>query len=383
MTPPGGGSPKGGESASFLGRGGPLAAALPGFEQRDGQIEMADGVEATLRSGGGFIVEAGTGIGKSFAYLIPALLAGRRVVISTATRNLQDQLFERDLPALQKTLGSEVPVERVKGRENYICKLRWAQFRESGEIGVSRARAADLKRVGAWEQKTATGDRDELRGIRGSLEFWRGISTVAENCIGSRCEFHGECHLMTLRKRAEEARILIVNHHRLVADLRVRENDFGWVLPDYDALIVDEAHRLEDVATQAYAASVSSAAAERLTADVARFLASHQLSPPGAAAGVKRLSKALFARLAPPPGDEAPRTLGALDFASEATRDRDALIERLGAFEDEFNALVEGLARDSDASSGGGAPRSEPLSKRIRELRDDLEAIAPRPGVVC
>jgi len=172
-------------AADFLGPHGVLAESLPGFEHRAGQVEMAARVEETLNRDGALMIEAGTGIGKSFAYLIPALLCGERVVISTATKNLQDQLFEKDLPQLQGLLGSRVPVARMKGRENYLCRLEWEKFQTEGDLKLDSRRSADLRRIAAWAEKTKTGDRDEIRGLRGPTDYWRGISTISENCMAA------------------------------------------------------------------------------------------------------------------------------------------------------------------------------------------------------
>ena len=150
---------------------------------------MAARVERTLERGGHLMVEAGTGVGKSFAYLVPALLFDRLVVISTATRNLQDQLFEKDLPQLQAILGTDVQVARMKGRENYLCKREWDRF-STRRLPLDRARSGDLKRIARWAEVTRSGDRDQIRGIRGPLDFWRGVSAVSENCIGRRCARH-------------------------------------------------------------------------------------------------------------------------------------------------------------------------------------------------
>lgn len=366
-------------AADFLGEGGALARALDGFEHRRGQVEMAERVEATLGGGGALLVEAGTGIGKSFAYLLPALLCGKRVVVSTATRNLQDQLFEKDLPQLQRILGSRVPTARMKGRENYLCRRRWAEFRASPDLGMRR-RKADLTRIARWAAKTRTGDRDEIGGLTGGLDYWRGISAVSENCTGQQCADYDDCHLMTLRQQARKSRIVVVNHHLLVADLVVRQRfDFGVVLPDYDLLIVDEAHRLEGAATQSLSTTVSSSAAERLATDLGRFCRRMEEKAPPAASRLKRPFGALFEALAPDSdGPRDHRTLEPEGLPDSVRRDAGAAEEELRALDEEYSAVLDRLREraSADGRSAEELPHgAEHLRRRIAELAIDLHAV--------
>lgn len=366
-------------SAEFLGEGGALARALDGFEHRRGQVEMAERVEATLGGGGALMVEAGTGIGKSFAYLIPALLCGKRVVVSTATRNLQDQLFEKDLPQLQRILGSRVPTARMKGRENYLCRRRWAEFRASPDLGM-RSRKQDLTRIARWAEKTATGDRDEIGGLTGGLDYWRGISAVSENCTGQQCADYDDCHLMTLRQQAWKSRIVVVNHHLLVADLMVRQRfDFGVVLPEYDLLIVDEAHRLEGAATQSLSTTVSSSAAERLATDLGRFCRRVEAKAPPAASRLKRPFGSLFEALAPfSEGLREHRIFEPEKLSDSVRRDAAAAEEELRALDEEYSAVLDRLREraSADGRSAEELPHgAENLRRRIAELLTDLHSV--------
>lgn len=374
-------------AADFLGEGGALARALDGFEHRRGQVEMAERVEATLREGGALMVEAGTGIGKSFAYLIPALLCGKRVVVSTATRNLQDQLFEKDLPQLQHILGSKVPTARMKGRENYLCRRRWDEFRASPDLGM-RPRKQDLARIARWAAKTRTGDRDEILGLTGGLDYWRGLSAVSENCTGQQCPDYDDCHLMTLRQQARKSRIVVVNHHLLVADLMVRQRfDFGVVLPDYDLLIVDEAHRLEGAATQSLSTTVSSSAADRLSTDLGRFCRRVEAEAPPAASRLKRPFRSVFEALAPT--SEGPREHRILDpgeLPDSVRRDAANAEGELHALDEEYSAVLETLRGRAQAN---GRPAeelphgAEHLRRRIAELSTDLHSVLePSPNTV-
>ena len=371
-------------AADFLGPRGVLSESLPGFEHRAGQVEMAARVEATLNGDGALMIEAGTGIGKSFAYLIPALLCGERVVISTATRNLQDQLFEKDLPQLQGLLGSRVPVARMKGRENYLCKLEWAKFQTEGDLKLDSRRSADLRRIARWAEKTKTGDRDEIRGLRGPTDYWRGISTISENCIGRRCPHHEECHLTTLRKAAHSSQILIVNHHLLVADLIVRQTDFGEVLPEYDHLIVDEAHRLEDAATHGLSSTLSGAAADRLATDLTRFLkrAAPELASPPAIRKLRRSYRELFETLAPE-RDDRPRLFHPESLPPEAREHAEAASLQLQALEGHLLKVREAQRENPPPDGSDGETGAERLLKRVAEFRIELTALmTPRPDYV-
>ena len=345
---------------------------------------MAARVEETLNGDGALMVEAGTGIGKSFAYLIPALLCGERVVISTATRNLQDQLFEKDLPQLQRILGSRVPAARMKGRENYLCRLEWQKLQTASDLPVDRRRSADLRKIAGWAEKTKTGDRDEIRGLRGPLDFWRGISTISENCIGRRCPHHEQCHLTTLRRQGHASQILIVNHHLLIADLIVRQTDFGEVLPEYDHLIVDEAHRLEDAATHGFSSTLSSTAAERLTADLARFLkrAAPNQPPPPAARQLKRSYDWLFETLAPDQEDR-PRLFDPAALPDEAKEHEEAASLQLEALERHLQKVRDALRENPAPDGSDGEAGADRFLKRINELREGLRSLlAPRPDYV-
>ena len=371
-------------AADFLGPDGALAEALPGFEHRPGQVEMAGRVEATLNEGGSLMVEAGTGIGKSFAYLIPALLCGERVVVSTATRNLQDQLFEKDLPELQRILGSRVRAARLKGRENYLCRLEWEKFQEAPDLPLNRDRKNDIRRIAKWAERTKTGDRDEIRGIRGPLEFWRGISTISENCIGRRCPHYDGCHLMTLRQQARESQILIVNHHLLIADLKVRQKDFGEVLPEYEHLIVDEAHRLEDAATHGFSSTLSSAAVDRLGTDLTRFLkrAAPQQAAPRSLKQLRRVYRDLFEIFAPAPEDWQ-RHLDPAVVTDAADAFQKAALTQIEALAAHVSDVREALKKDPPADDGDAETGAERFLKRIEDLGAELRALlAVRPDYV-
>jgi ATP-dependent DNA helicase DinG len=253
----------------FFGRGGPLAGILPAYEERPAQAEFAEAVGRVLEDGGLLLAEAGTGTGKTLAYLYPAVELGRRVVVSTGTKNLQEQLLHKDIPILARALGRDLSVAVMKGRGNYLCLLRFRSFGQAGSF--RRLDEIPLFRVvEAWSAGTETGDRAEIDDLPDAVDFWREIAATSENCIGQSCPDFDPCWVTRMRQRALEADLVVVNHHLLCADLAVKEGTYGSVIPDYDTVILDEAHLLEDVATQYFGIQVSSHRLEDLCRDVER-----------------------------------------------------------------------------------------------------------------
>ena len=254
------------DAGHLLGPSGPLARGVSGYEHRPGQIRMARGVQEVLEHDGVLLIEAGTGTGKTWAYLIPAALSGRRVLVSTGTRALQDQIMEKDIPALERSLGIEIDAACVKGLANYLCLRRFNELQRSADAAQPRfARALPLLRD--WSQTTDTGDRADLAEIAEEDPVWARVVSGSDTRIGARCDHYDECFVTRVRKRAEAAQIVVVNHHLFFADLALRETGFASVLPDYDAVIFDEAHQLEDTATLFFGSRVSTAMIDRLVRD--------------------------------------------------------------------------------------------------------------------
>jgi ATP-dependent DNA helicase DinG len=249
--------------------GGALARALGGFEPRETQRAMARAVAETFDDGGLILVEAGTGTGKTVAYLVPAILSGKRVLVSTGTKNLQEQIFFKDLPALAGALGVPVTATCMKGRGNYLCLHRFDSFRQRPVFGSIDERL-HLRAVEEWAGRTETGDRAELEELPEDLSFWSDISATTEQCLGTECPRYQDCFLTRMRQKAAESQIVIVNHHLLCADAAVRHNSFGEVIPGCDAVVIDEAHQLEDTATQYFGFSISNYRLEELTRDAGR-----------------------------------------------------------------------------------------------------------------
>ena len=254
------------EVADAFAPGGTIATALPGFEARPAQLEMAAAVADVFTEGGVLLAEAGTGTGKTLAYLVPAILSRNRVLVSTGTKNLQEQIFFKDLPVLRESLGIPFSATYMKGRANYLCLHRFADFRDSGIH--SRDESHHIELIDAWRKGTDTGDRAEIEDLPEDLPFWNDISASAENCIGSDCPQYQDCYVTRMRQRAAESDVVIVNHHLLCADAAVRQGAYGEVIPSCDYAIVDEAHQLEDVATQYFGVAVSNYRVDDLARDV-------------------------------------------------------------------------------------------------------------------
>jgi ATP-dependent DNA helicase DinG len=242
----------------ILGTAGPFARHLAGFRPRKPQVRMAAAVAQSLAAREPLIVEAGTGTGKTFAYLVPALLAGLRVLISTGTRTLQDQLYAKDVPLVASAIGTPAKVALLKGRSNYLCLYRLKREVAQGALeGIAKPDPL-LAKLESWSTITRTGDLAEVPGINDAHPLWPRVTSTRDNCLGQRCSDYANCHVVNARREAQAADLVIVNHHLLLADLALKEDGFGDILGTADAVILDEAHQIPDLATQFFGASVSS-----------------------------------------------------------------------------------------------------------------------------
>ena len=246
---------------------GALARALPDFEPRDGQAAMAQEVATVLEQGGVLLAEAGTGTGKTLAYLVPAILSGQRALVSTGTKNLQEQIFFKDIPLLREALDVPFTAAYMKGRANYLC-LHRLDLLADGLQPSRMSNLALLPIVREWASRTETGDRAELEDLPEDMAFWHDVSADAETCLGTECPRYDECFVTLMRQRAAAADVVIVNHHLLCADAAVRQDAYGEVIPSCSHAIIDEAHQLEDVATQYFGYSISNHRLERLAQDL-------------------------------------------------------------------------------------------------------------------
>jgi ATP-dependent DNA helicase DinG len=299
----------------IFGHGGPLEQTLSGFKVRREQLRMAQRVAEALAAREALIVEAGTGTGKTFAYLVPALLSNARILISTGTRTLQDQLFARDLPLLSAALGRPARVALLKGRANYLCRYRLARGQEAQQLSLDESQRprgvqAMLTRIERWARTTQRGDLAEVRGLSDSHPVWGQVTSTRESCLGIRCPEAARCHVVQARREALEADIVIVNHHLLLADLALKEDGFGDLLGCADAVILDEAHQIPDLATQFFGASVSSRQLETLLRDLRLELSTQPArtasgTPRAAAAALCAAEDALHALRAAAPAASA------------------------------------------------------------------------------
>ncbi len=355
-----------------LGPGSPLAKALPGWEHREGQLAMAQAVEVALEEERHLLVEAGTGTGKTLAYLVPAVLSGRKVVVSTATRALQEQIFVKDIPLVAQALAAYgVPVKAalMKGLSNYACLRRFEEARSSGAHAVDR----EFLRIEAWMRQTESGDRAELSDLPEDARAWLSVASSSETRIGVGCEHHGRCFVTRMRKEAEDAQIVVVNHHLFLADLALRTGPRGAhasVIPAYDAVIFDEAHQVDDIATDFFGTRVSSAKVESLLHDAERTLAKANALEAlkngpvrGTLEQAREASKTFFALLASTAAaaGEGRKTLGEDSLGRDVRDAHLALDLRLQALQ----AIA--LLRSEEAV--------QMLGHRAGELRDSLRNI--------
>jgi ATP-dependent DNA helicase DinG len=343
----------------IFGSAGPLSRSLPGYAVRGEQVEMAEHVAAALEGRETLIVEAGTGTGKTFAYLVPALVSGRRVILSTGTRALQDQLYHRDLPSICGALGRPVRIALLKGRANYLCRHRLDLAEQQAYArGVRREVALAIPTVRAWSHVTKRGDIAELPGIGEADPVWPWVTSTRENCLGAECPVYDQCFVLAARREAQAADIVVVNHYLLMADLVLKEEGFGDLLPGADAIVIDEAHQLPDIAAQFLGYSVSTRQLSAIAKDVAGELLLAQQMGSGVDAALTGLDAQVAAVIAAMAGAET-----RLEHAQWPER----LIEALNGLASRAAELAEGLA--PLAAEGQGA---------FARLRDRLEESAVR-----
>lgn len=236
------------DTKNFFSHEGPLSTVISGYQPRAAQLEMADAIADAIESKQNLIAEAGTGTGKTFAYLAPAILSGKKTIISTGTKNLQDQLFNKDLPVIRKAMKSPFMAALLKGRSNYLCTYR-LQNSLTSTLGFSKEDAQALAQINTWAKRTKTGDISEMSEVSEANPIWYQATSTLDNCLGQDCSDYAECFLVKARKKAQEADILVVNHHLLCADWSLRDGGFGELLPNAEVVIIDEAHQLADTAS--------------------------------------------------------------------------------------------------------------------------------------
>jgi len=246
--------------------GGPLAAAVPGFKLRPQQVQMAEAIHDAIERLGVLVAEAGTGTGKTFAYLVPALLAGGKVVVSTGTKTLQDQLFDRDLPAVREALGSGASAALLKGRANYVCRYRLRRAAAEARF-ATREEASQLRRIERFAAVSTTGDRADLADVPEDAAVWTHATSTRDNCLGQACPDYSECFVMQARRNALAADVVVINHHLFFADVVLRDEGIAELLPACNTLVFDEAHQLPETARLFFGDTVSSAQLVELSRD--------------------------------------------------------------------------------------------------------------------
>ena len=386
-----------------LGAEGPFAREVPGFVPREVQMAMAEAVAAAIDERHTLIAEAGTGTGKTFAYLVPALLSGKRVIVSTGTKALQDQLFHRDLPRVRSVLGARLSAALLKGRANYLCLHRLEQARTEGQF-ASRQQVSDLQRIHAWSTSTRHGDRAELAELAEDSPLWPRVTSTTDNCLGSECAFFNDCFVVKARRAAQEADVVVVNHHLLFADLAIKQEGFGEILPGAHAFILDEAHQVPELAGQFFSVSLSA----RQLAELVRDTIAECGSVTGVLGILQPLTEAITTavrklRLAMDgfPGRAALKRIerdaeveagieglrlalealvNGLAPHNERSRGLDSVHERAQSALARLNQLMDGSARDSvhwyELSAQGFSLHSTPLdlAQPLRELREQSHA---------
>jgi len=358
---------------ALFGQGGALARALEGFVSRPSQRRMAERIETALSERETLLVEAGTGTGKTFAYLVPALRSGLRVLISTGTRTLQDQLYARDLPLLSGALGRPAHIALLKGRANYLCRSRLPALSSQGSL-LPGAATALLSRIVGWLASTRSGDLSELRDFAETDPLRAQLTSTRESCTGSRCSEFSRCHVFAARRAALEADIVVVNHHLLMADLALKEDGFGDLLPSVDALILDEAHQLPDLAAEFFGVGCSSRQFELLLQDVRRELTAAQVPPRDAQQIAHQLEQPLRELIASLGRGE--RRIAWQDLERQVLERSKALRTALQAFAQALDEL------DAGAEIAQCALRARGLAQAMEQIADPALAEGARAAVV-
>src|SRR5271154_701477 len=316
---------------------------IGGYEHRRGQLEMAEMVHDAFEGHHHAILEAGTGTGKTLAYLVPAICSGRRVVISTATKSLQEQLYQKDIPFLQKHFAPELKVAVMKGRSNFLCLAKVHAMADQPMLrGMEEVDA--FRQIRDWAKLTETGDRTELTFLPDDSELWSRIDARRDTCTGKKCPQFEQCFLTSMQNRAREADLIIVNHHLFFADLALKHDDFGGILPEYSAVVFDEAHEMEDVASDYFGRQLSNYRFEELArdADIAmRMLKLGSASLQRRTQRIRERSRAFFETF-PPRDGRFPFARNEREAFLEQNREAyDALVSSLKGLETEFAALTQ------------------------------------------
>lgn len=353
-----------------MGEAGPFAQVIDGFQVREQQQQMLQATLQVMQEQGVGVIEAGTGVGKTFAYLAPALLAKGQVIISTGSKTLQDQLYHKDLPLVRKALKSASKTALLKGRANYLCIHRLKTTLTDGRL-PDRQSLTWLKRIRDWSELTLTGDVAELSAVPHDAEIWQFVTSTTDNCIGGECEHYQDCYVVQARREAQDADVVVVNHHLFFADMAIKEEGFGELLPKAEVVIMDEAHQLPEIASTFFSDNFSSRQLLDWKRDTLAEVLDAAADMPQLRDGLATLEKAILdVRLAmDEPGQRAPW----------------AKIAKIPAVEDNMGVLDECL-QELAALMEHAAERSKGLEscyERLQELRLCLERLQnPQPDSV-
>lgn len=337
----------------LLASDGAVARAIPGYQPRLSQRLMAEAVDHAMSNREHLVVEAGTGTGKTFAYLLPALVAGRRTIVSTGTRALQDQLYHRDLPTIAKAVGRPVKTALLKGRANYLCLHRL----ELALMDAAALTGKEARILSEWRDQTRSGDRAEVTQVPEDAPLWPRVTSTADNCVGQKCAFYEDCHVARARRDAQRADLVVVNHHLLLADLAFRETGFVEFLPDADAVIIDEAHQLPDTALQFFGVSLSTRQCIDLFDELEVGTAG--IGGPPLEDAMRRARRAVLALR-----EQAPSDVGRYELRQLA-----------GALDDALSEVSAALAALLDVLDSTGTETSDALVDRVVRLVDRLGMI--------
>lgn len=357
---------------------GTLATAIPGYRPRASQQKMAEAVADAIARNDTVIVEAGTGTGKTFAYLVPAMLWGGKVILSTGTKNLQDQLFQRDIPTVRHALNVPVSVSLLKGRANYLCHYHLERAQASGRL-ASKQDAAWLRDIGRFAQTTTTGDKAELAAVPENAPVWQMVTSTRDNCLGSECPHYKECFVMRARKEAQQADVVVVNHHLFFADVVLRDTGMAELLPAANTVIFDEAHQLPETATLFFGETLSTSQLLELARDtVAEGLSHARDAVDWVALGAPLERAARDLRLAFG-RDNVRMAMGQIDADP---RTAEPFYETLDALEEALAGFVEALASQAERAETLEQchRRAVELSERLEAWRDDRTGPPPAPA---
>ncbi|WP_410474064.1 ATP-dependent DNA helicase [Guyparkeria sp. TX1] len=341
---------------------GRLAGAFEGYQPRAGQRRMAELIRDSINDQHTLVLEAGTGVGKTFGYLAPVLLSGKRALISTGTKHLQDQLFDRDLPRLRDLLGVKAKVALLKGRANYLCKYRLELADEQARL-PRRDDARALARIRDWATRTIDGDRADCAGVGDDHEIWPLVTSTNDNCLGRECPLYDECFVVKAREKAQKADIVVINHHLFCADLALRQTGFAELLPETDVVVLDEAHQVPEIASMFFGEAIGSRQLRDLAADTRAEQKHEARDQPGLAEAADTLKAST---------DPVLEALARIDnerLPWAELADEGSVTEALDRLGDALDGLVKEL--EIAAPRGKGL---QALLGRAQGLRDELTA---------